>query len=189
MNRRIMLFAFIVVPCIIGIIFGNKVKVLTFKDSWHMPDELIRLIYVIFIVLLISVLSIIVGILIPYHNNISFIIGQFSIPVGGIGAIYVQVLWVHRSNYKLYREGTFNVHFTDNNNNNNHHHHHGNGKNSNSRRSSKSKIKRNETEASLTSVIDVSKNALKKSSKAVDVFSRIEGLDAHGKSVSIRNYD
>ena len=40
-----------------------------------------------------------------------------------------------------------------------------------------------------TSVIDVSKNALKKSSKAVDVFSRIEGLDAHGKSVSIRNCD
>mgnify|MGYP005741353017 FL=1 len=40
-----------------------------------------------------------------------------------------------------------------------------------------------------TSVIDVSRNALKKSSKAVDVFSRIEGLDAHGKSVSIRNCD
>ena len=40
-----------------------------------------------------------------------------------------------------------------------------------------------------TSMVDVSRNALKKSANAVRVFSEIEGLDAHGKSVSIRNSD
>ena len=40
-----------------------------------------------------------------------------------------------------------------------------------------------------TSIVDVGRNALKKSANAVRIFAEIEGLDAHGKSVSIRNSD
>ena len=40
-----------------------------------------------------------------------------------------------------------------------------------------------------TSIVDVGRNALKKSANAVRIFAEIEGLDAHGKSVSIRKSD